>query len=320
MAPRPDRRVLRPLVGDLRQYASVRRIVLDDGPERGVRALAFSTGGGLDFWLMADRSLDIGPLWWRGSPVAWQGVNAFRAPALHDAESENGQGFARGFSGFLVTCGLDHTRQPANGHPLHGRLPYTPARLTSYGEDWDREVPILFAEGEIVQGRLHGEVLRLKRRIEAPIGGNRLIILDRVTNDAATPHPQGLLYHMNIGWPAVRDGSRFLLNGTPLVGPLPMPDPSATNLAECFAVPSGDTAECALVTPGSDLCLTVAFDTSTLPYLQIWRDTRPNTHVVGIEPCTSTRLEGGLSGTEPLLEPGGTRVYRVEVRFDTVAD
>ena len=53
-------------VGDLRQFASVRRITLDDGAERGVRALAFSTGGGLDFWVLSDRSLDIGPLWWRG--------------------------------------------------------------------------------------------------------------------------------------------------------------------------------------------------------------------------------------------------------------
>ncbi len=42
-------RDLRPRVGDLRQSASVRRIALDDGAERGVRALAFSTGGGLDF-------------------------------------------------------------------------------------------------------------------------------------------------------------------------------------------------------------------------------------------------------------------------------
>jgi pimeloyl-ACP methyl ester carboxylesterase len=57
---------LRAFVGDLRQLASVRRIVLDDGPEAGVRALAFSTGGGLDFWVLTDRSFDLGPVWFRG--------------------------------------------------------------------------------------------------------------------------------------------------------------------------------------------------------------------------------------------------------------
>ena len=40
---------LRSLVGDLRQFAGVRRLVLDDGPERGVTVLAVSSGGGLDF-------------------------------------------------------------------------------------------------------------------------------------------------------------------------------------------------------------------------------------------------------------------------------
>ena len=74
------RDALRPLAGDLRQLASVRRIVLDDGSERGVRALAFSTGGGLDFWVLADRSLDIGPLWLRGMQLAWQAPPASRAP------------------------------------------------------------------------------------------------------------------------------------------------------------------------------------------------------------------------------------------------
>ena len=64
-------RQLRAKVGDLRQFASVRRITLDDGVERGVRALVFSSGGGLDFWAVSDRSLDIGPLWWKGMPVAW---------------------------------------------------------------------------------------------------------------------------------------------------------------------------------------------------------------------------------------------------------
>lgn len=36
-------------VADLHQLASVRRITLDEGPERGVRALSFDTGGGLAF-------------------------------------------------------------------------------------------------------------------------------------------------------------------------------------------------------------------------------------------------------------------------------
>ena len=139
---------LRRRLGDLRQFASVRRIELDDGPERGVRALAFSTGGGLDFWVLSDRTMDIGPLSWRGHPIAWQSATGFRSAALTDLEGDGGLGFLRSFSGMLVTCGLDHIGFPEGGQPLHGRLPFTPARLLSYGEDWERDEPILFCEGE----------------------------------------------------------------------------------------------------------------------------------------------------------------------------
>ena len=105
MIVRSDKKALlqaRPLVGDLRQIASVRRIVLDDGPKRGVSALAFSTGGGLDFWVLVDRAMDIGPLWHRGTPMAWQSPAGFRHPALVDVEGDGGHGFGRGFSGFLM--------------------------------------------------------------------------------------------------------------------------------------------------------------------------------------------------------------------------
>ena len=165
---------MRRLVGDLRQVASVRRIVLDDGQERGVRALAMSTGGGMDFWILTDRSFDIGPVWCDGRPVAWQGANGFRSPTLHDAEADGARGFNRSFSGFLVTCGLDHVRQPDGPHPLHGRFPFTPARVVAYGEDWERDEPVLFGEGETVQSRYGGECIVLRRRIEAPIGGREI--------------------------------------------------------------------------------------------------------------------------------------------------
>ncbi len=222
---------LRPRVGDLRQWASVRRIALDDGAERGVRALAFSTGGGLDFWALSDRSLDIGPLWWKGMPVAWQSPSGFRNPALHDAEGDGGRGFGRSFSGFLVTGGLDHIRQPANGQPLHGRLPFSPARVTAYGEDWEHDV--LFCEGEVTQARHGGEALRLTRRIEAPIGGTSLTILDTVENLGPRPWPQASLYHFNLGYPALADGTVVEAGGQSLLGPLTVPDPAMASESTC---------------------------------------------------------------------------------------
>lgn len=306
-------RELRPLVGDLRQWASVRRIALDDGGERGVRALAFSTGGGLDFWVLADRTLDIGPLSWKGMPLAWQSPAGFRSPALHDAEGDGGRGFGRLFSGFLVTGGLDHIRQPANGQPLHGRLPFSPARVAGYGEDWERGV--LYCEGEVTQARHGAEALRLTRRIEAPIGGTSLSIADTVENLGPHPWPQASLYHLNLGYPALADGTIVEAGGETLLGPLKVPDAAMASESTCR--PSDGS--CSVLTPlaeGGMLAVRFAWSPETLPYLQLWHDLTPGVCVLSIEPCTSDKRGGGLSGEEAVLAPGESRRYEASVSIE----
>jgi hypothetical protein len=74
----------------------IRHVVLDAaGGDRGVAALRFSTGGGLEFSVLIDRSLDIGPLSWRGQAVGWTGPSGFRHPAGHDPHADGGRGFGR---------------------------------------------------------------------------------------------------------------------------------------------------------------------------------------------------------------------------------
>ncbi len=300
----------RDLVGDLRQMASVRRIVLDEGAERGVGALAFSTGGGLDFWVLIDRAMDIGPVWSDGRPVAWQSPAGFRHPALIDSEGDGAFGFGRGFSGFLMTCGLDHTRWPAGGHPQHGRLPFLPARLTAYGENWKAEQPHLFCEGEIAQYRHGGEAISLMRRIEAPIGGRTLRIRDRVVNGGIAPQRNAMLYHLNVGYPALQPGAEVWYGGERVLGPLAGPDgvqePSAFSMAATRAMP------CTLRN-GPQAILDLSFSAKTLPHLQIWHDPRPRNFVLALEPCTSARPEAGQMGDDPALAPGEAREYEINV-------
>lgn len=302
---------LRSLTGDPRQFASVRRIILGDGPEAGVEALAFSTGGGLDFWALAGRALDIGPLWWRGMPVAWQSPAGFRNAGLTDPEADGGRGFERAFSGLHLTCGLDQTRQPAEGRPLHGRLPFLPARLMAHGESWDAPEPLLFCEGETRQFRYGHENLVLRRRIEAPIGGTTLRIRDIVRNDGSAVQRHALLYHFNFGWPFVVPGSRLT---TPdgshdlTIGP---PDPGATRNSVCRPA----AGEAALIRPDG-AALRLRFGRGTLPFLQVWRDPRPGAYVLALEPCTDAKAEDGTSLAPVMLEPGETRAMEIELAFE----
>lgn len=306
---------LRPLVGSLRQYASVRRIVLDDGGERGVRALAFTTGGGLDFWAMADRALDIGPLSYRGTPLAWAAPHGFRAPSLHIPGDDSGYGFDRSYSGLLATGGLDHIRHPTEKHPHHGRIAMTPARITSYGENWDAAEQILFCEGEILQSRFGGEALLLRRRIEAPIGGCELRITDLVENVGADRSDLALLYHMNFGFPGIGDETSVQLDGKSIGPALQFGHAAAAPGVDCYHAPA--SAECILRVPladGGERSISISFDPKTLPFVQVYRNLRRNNGLLAIEPCTSERLEAGRSGPGPSLEPGETRAFGIRLK------
>ena len=105
------------------------------------------------------------------------------------------------------------------------------------------------------------------------------------------------------------------LDGERILGPLALPDPAGAVSVACRRVAAG-RRECALVSPGLDAPLILAFDADALPFLQLWVDPRPHAHVLGIEPATSDRLPDGRSGEGLVLAPGEARDYRIELGFD----
>lgn len=312
--PKFNRTRLPGLVGDMRQLASVRQVVLQDGAEAGQRALVFSTGGGLDFWVLQDRSMDVGLLQWRGMPVAWLHPAGFRAPSLHNPHDAGGTGVENSLGGFMVTCGLDNVRQPRDGMPLHGTLPYTPARLLSCGEDWGASTPCLFAEAEMTAAHLGRHALRLTRRIEAPIAQGRLTVTDRVENIGPAPAEMRILYHVNFGFPAVGDGTRVALNGQGLEiredEPRAVCHSSGTSAefrAELQRPPDG---------PWPGFSARISGETAALPHFQLWRDARPRRNVLALEPVNCDRNPDGTSGPGTMLEPGQTWDSRLTFDFD----
>ncbi len=210
--------------GSLAQFGGVRLVTCEDGVERGMRLLEFRTGSGLCFTVLVDRAMDIGEMSQAGRAIGWHSPTGFRHPALHEPEGEGGLGWVRSFSGFLSTCGLDHILGPEEvdgssynyprratvRHGLHGRLGTIPARLTGYGERWEGDRCILWAEGVIVQAAVFGEVLHLHRRIEADLGGNGIRLTDRVVNAGFAVTPHMFFYHINLGYPVIDEGSRYL--------------------------------------------------------------------------------------------------------------
>ena len=136
-----SRAALAERTGALQQLAGVELVELADGPERGVRVLAFRTGAGLTFQVAVDRGFDLLAADWRGVPIGWRSPTGPRHPGLASPEESGGWGFLRSFTGLLATCGLDHALAPAassaeryiypgfarHDYPLHGRVAQIPA-------------------------------------------------------------------------------------------------------------------------------------------------------------------------------------------------
>jgi hypothetical protein len=243
----------------------------------------------------------------------------------------------------VVTCGLDHTLAPDEDtaahfnqphirttvrYGLHGRVGGLPARLAGYGERWDGDECVLWAEGEVLQSAVFGEQLMLHRRIEARVGGTCFTLHDRVTNVGHTRTSHMFLYHCNAGFPVVDESSELLVPsratttdyGVPVEGYATMSAPVRDATEACFeheliAEPEG-TVPVALVNRGLGLGVYQVFRISQLPYHTVWRMMGEGTYALAMEPSTNRdagRADARERGELQWLEPGERRRYDLEI-------
>lgn len=323
-------------VGRLDQVGGVRLVTLGEGSARGVRMLEFRTGP-LVFDVLVDRALDIGRCELTGVPVAWQAAPGVVAPWY--AEHEDWSWFRSWGGGLMVTCGLDHTLGPGEDSathfdqphirttqrfPLHGRVGSIPARLTGHGETWLDDRCVLWAEGEVLQATVYGEQLLLRRRIEADLGGASIRVSDTVENVGHTPVSHMLLYHCNLGYPLLDDGSELLIAahatttdyGVPVAGYRTMGPPVARATEACFehdliAEPDG-SVPAALVNRRLGVGMGVVSRIGQLPFLTVWRMLGEGEYGVALEPGTNRdtgRWDARARDELITLEPGERRSY-----------
>lgn len=327
-------------MGRLDQVAGVRLVTLGDGSERGVRMLEFRTGSGFAFDVVVDRAFDIGRAELRGMPLAWTSAVGFAGPWYYEWED---LGFFRNWGGgLLTTCGIDHALFMAEDtaaqyhYPpkqterfgLHGRVSNRPARLIGYGERWDGDECVLYAEGEVLQASVFGEQLMLRRRIESRVGSSTLTVRDVVENVGFDTTPHMLLYHVNGGFPVVDDDAEVLVPASSVEprgehsvdGYTKLAGPSPGWVEQVFehevVAETGGTVPVGIVNRRLGLGLYEVFRHDQLPFHFMWRTLGEGTYAVGIEPCTN-RVAGRLDARErgELIElgPGELRTYDLEL-------
>ncbi len=98
------------------------------------------------------------------------------------------------------------TQRLSARYGTHDRIAVTPAERFNYGERWDGDRLVLWAEGTVRQDIAYGENLTLARRYEVEAGTSTVSIRDEVTNEGFFPTPHQILYHFNLGFPFLRPG------------------------------------------------------------------------------------------------------------------
>ena len=316
-------------VGRIDQVAGARPFVFDDGPARGMRGIDVWTGSGLEFTVLPDRCLDILSARLAGRPIAWESANGPVAPGRYDPE---GFRWLRSFGGgLLTTCGLRHFGAPdAEGDEawgLHGRASNLSARQVAVACGWEGDAYRIAVRGQVDEAEVFRPTLRLARTIETALGSRRIAVRDRVTNLGYAPSSAMLLYHINLGWPLVSEGSRLLVEYDSIRG-MTEEAQAAVDRHRTFQPPTegfsehvyelqpkryaDGTCRAALVNPGlgDGLAVSVTWSKDALPYMAEWKMMGQGTYVVGVEPMTCPfppRQALREAGRMPELQVGQSR-------------
>ena len=328
---------LRRRVGNMDQIAGIRTVQFDDGNERPSRAALIKTGSGLEFTVLLDRCLDIPSASFQGKAMGWRSTTGDVAPQYYEAE---GIRWLRSyFGGLVTTCGLTHVGAPQPesallGNGLHGRIGNLPARNIRIVQEWQGNDYVLSVTGTMRETVVFGENLTLTRTVSTKLGEKRFWIRDVVTNEGFNITPYMLLYHCNIGWPAVDDGST-LLTPSRLVAPRDEEaregqefwnriDPPVHRYAEKvyyhdMAAGRDGRVTAAVVNDGfkrdAGFGVYVTYNKNELPRFVQWKQMGEQDYVLGLEPCNCGVEGRGVDEALKLLHqlrPGESKTFQLE--------
>lgn len=330
-------------VGHVSQIGGVQLLESADGVSRGVRYLEFRTGTGFQFKVAIERGMDVGYCDYRGKSLAWIPSTMLPGPWYFEQQEQFGW-LRTALGGLNNSCGMIHIGNPETAdvthynfparvnetYGVHDRMALIPGQLTRYGERWEGDECIIEAEGRVVQAQAYGENLVLTRRYTTKLGESRFFMHDEIENVGFLPSEHMLLYHINIGFPVVDEGSELV---APVTKPPSIPDGlpiGDANEYSRFIAPQknwllqGFELDMAAESDGSvplgivnqdNFGVYVVYNQNQFPQYLEWRMMGEGQYAVGIEPCTNTfgRDIARNLGQLITLQPGEKRIYDLEV-------
>ncbi len=291
---------------------------------------------------------------WRGEvdgvPLHW--ISPLVSP-VHpkwvDPMRRGGIGWLDGFNELICRCGLGWHGAPGNDVrkdkdgkvvseeflPLHGRIANLPAHEVTASVS-EEQGGMLTVTGVVDEGCLFGGRLRLTSTLRTQPGSAKFSIEDTVTNLSSSVAESEMLYHCNIGQPFLDAGATFHTAATEVVprNPRAVEGLSMWNIYQgptpgyseqvYFTKPVHDARGYGvgvLCCEDGSRAFSVRFDTSTLPWFTLWKNTQAEQdgYVTGLEPGSSfpnPRSFEREKGRVISLAPGASVQFRLE--FETV--
>jgi len=328
---------LRQRIGDITQIAGIKPYVLDDGYAQGVKAFDVKTGSGFYFTVLPGRALDIAWMEHNGRPAGYIGKGGITHPSYY---ASYGYEWLRSFyAGVLTTCGLINSGPPEKEGiwdlGLHGRISNTPAVEVSHKTRWEDNDLVMEIKGSMRETSLFYENLLLTRTITAKGGENKLIIHDRVENQGYESIDFMLLYHVNLGFPIVDDGSSFIApvvntrardaeaeKGIENYKTFEKPIPGYKEQVFFHKLASDDNGMtlAGIINEQMNIGFYMHYNTRELPFLTEWKMMGQQDYVVGVEPGNCLPIGRKASkekGWLDTLKPQESKTFTLEMGMMT---
>ncbi len=321
-------------ITNLSQIGGIETAVLDNGKAKGTRVAYFNTGAGLRFKVVLDRAMDIAEASVNAHNLAWISKNGVMPP-----ETCLGMDWLKRFGGgLLTTCGLSHVGGAEKNNfgefCLHDDISNTPAQVESIIQPRRENDYTMSVEGVVLQSTVFGAHLQLRRKISAKLGENKITVEDAVTNLGNEECGHMILYHANLGYPLIDEGTKLNWRGSWKAG---NPNDPVINDKNDFTLcqsptdlHSGAKESVAFIDIEADengICtcsaenkkigveLKISFSKDVLPWLINWQHWGKGEYVCALEPATNPPIgqrAARESETVKTLLPDETVYYKVE--------
>ncbi len=321
---------------------SVNKYTLHGGKQEGVDLIVVNNGK-LTFSVIPTRGMGIAKVVMGDVTLGWNSpVKEIVHPNFINLQSRGGLGWLEGFNEMMVRCGLEWAGHPGKDKfinntgdeaemdlTVHGKIGNTPASEVEVMIDADHRIRI---RGRVDERMFYGPKLELWTEISTEPMSNTFQINDTLKNYSAYEQEFQIIYHSNYGPPLLEQGSHFVgavkelrpFNAHAakgLNGYADYPAPTKNFVEQVYGIiPYTDAKNYTSVmlhNSAGDKAVMMSYDTSTLPYFNLWKNTTAveEGYVTGLEPGTGyppNRSIERKGGRVPKLKSNESRKFSIE--------